>query len=69
MSNEFELFPKKEELLSAEDFLALASDQHAFENVNTVDFQLNDKDPKDFGAFKVTYQDPIYGDPEWLMEM
>lgn len=69
MSNEFELLPKKEELLSAEDFLALASNQNDFENVSTVDFQLNDKDPKDFGAFKVTYQDPIYGDPEWLMEM
>lgn len=69
MKKVIELLPKTEEILSAEEFLSLSSNKENFGNVSSVDFQLDEDEPNDFGSFKVTYKDPIYGEPEYLMEM
>lgn len=69
MKEVIELLPKTEEILSAEEFLSLVSNKKNFDNVSSVDFQLDENKPDDFGSFKVTYKDPIYGESECLMEM
>lgn len=65
----FEFVPKTEEKLTPEEFLNLTKNNPDFTNIKSVEFFIDGDNPKDFGSFKVSYEDPVFEVDECMMEM